>query len=303
MADLLGPDLCARLDRLDLLSRRIFGGKLPGERRAKARGQSVEFDDYREYVGGDDLRHIDWNVMARLDRLTVKLFREDKDLSLHLAVDTSASMLAGDPPKLLLALRLAMALAYIGLVNRNRVSLATFGGDGQRLRPMRGRRSIARAAAFLLKAWDTAAGGRGVAGGEQTLFRAVRGLTRQGRGVAVIISDFLMDEAPGPALNLLAGIGGYECTCLQVLSPAELDPEREGRLRGDVRLTDAESPGAIDLTISPRVARAFGRGMRAHIAGLRTACASRGIGHAVVPSDTDVAEIVLRALRGRGVLG
>ena len=66
--DLLGPELLARLDRLSILSRKLFAGKLPGERRSKRRGQSVEFDDYRPYTRGDDLRHLDWNVLARFDR-------------------------------------------------------------------------------------------------------------------------------------------------------------------------------------------------------------------------------------------
>ncbi|MCW5769707.1 MAG: DUF58 domain-containing protein, partial [Phycisphaeraceae bacterium] len=82
--DLLGRELLSRLDRVDLLSRKVFGGKLPGERRSRRRGRSVEFDDFRPYVPGDDLRHIDWNVLARLERLVIKLFREDEDLALYL---------------------------------------------------------------------------------------------------------------------------------------------------------------------------------------------------------------------------
>src|SRR5262245_27948309 len=91
MEELLGAGLIGALDRLDVLSRKVFAGKLPGERRSKKRGQSVEFDDYRNYVPGDDLRHIDWNVFARLDRFFVKLFREEEDLALHVVIDASAS--------------------------------------------------------------------------------------------------------------------------------------------------------------------------------------------------------------------
>ena len=95
LEDLIPPGLAATLDRLDLVSRKVFAGKLPGERRSKRRGRSVEFDDFRNYAPGDDLRHIDWNVYARLDRLFIKLFREEEDLALHVVVDVSASMQAG----------------------------------------------------------------------------------------------------------------------------------------------------------------------------------------------------------------
>ena len=85
--ELLGPELSRALDRLDVLSRKVFAGKLPGERRSKRRGRSVEFDDYRAYVPGDDLRHIDWNVFARFDRFVIKLFKEDEDLAVRVLLD------------------------------------------------------------------------------------------------------------------------------------------------------------------------------------------------------------------------
>ena len=90
--DLLGNELMSRIGQLDLVSRKIFSGKIQGERRSKRRGQSVEFADFRPYVHGDDLRFIDWNIFGRLDRLFLKIFLEEEDLSLMVAVDTSASM-------------------------------------------------------------------------------------------------------------------------------------------------------------------------------------------------------------------
>src|SRR5690606_9722395 len=115
--ELISSHLCARLDRIDVLSRKVFAGKLQGERRSKRRGQSVEFADYRPYVAGDDLRRIDWNALARLDKFFIRIFLEEVDLSLHLVLDASASMDAGEPNKLIAAQRIAMALGYIGLVN------------------------------------------------------------------------------------------------------------------------------------------------------------------------------------------
>ena len=122
--DLLGSELIARVGRLDIASRKVFSGKLKGERRSKKRGESVEFADHRPYVMGDDLRHIDWNIYGRLDRLFMKLFLEEEDLSLWLVADASASMATGDPSKFRFVQRACAALGYIGLVNYNRVNLA-----------------------------------------------------------------------------------------------------------------------------------------------------------------------------------
>src|SRR5215210_5256081 len=96
---LLDPSFMARLDQLDLVSRKLLAGKMKGERRSKRRGQSVEFADYRNYVVGDDLRFIDWNIYARLDKLFLKLFLEEEDLSLYVIVDVSKSSDYGDPGK------------------------------------------------------------------------------------------------------------------------------------------------------------------------------------------------------------
>src|SRR2546421_9359767 len=120
---LLDPSFMARLDQLDVMSRKLLAGKMKGERRSKRRGQSVEFADYRNYVIGDDLRFIDWNIYARLDRLFLKLFLEEEDLSLYVLVDVSKSCDYGDPPKADYLKKVAAALGYIGLVNYNRVSI------------------------------------------------------------------------------------------------------------------------------------------------------------------------------------
>src|SRR6266436_3458513 len=111
--DLLSPALIAKISRLDYTSKKIFAGKLKGERRSKKRGQSVEFADHRPYVSGDDLRHIDWNIFGRLDRLFLKLFLEEEDLSLQVVLDCSSSGACGEPNKFLFMQRVAMDLGYI----------------------------------------------------------------------------------------------------------------------------------------------------------------------------------------------
>jgi uncharacterized protein (DUF58 family) len=316
IAELLGPALMARLDRLDLMSRKVFAGRLPGERRSKRRGSSVEFDDYRLYVPGDDLRRIDWNVFARMDRFFVKLFREEEDLALHLVIDASASMDAGSPGKLAFAQSLAMALGYIGLVNANRVIATILGAPGrpafQQLAPLRGRRGVERLSRFILDHCYPPSGGAtgrtdaAPAPGLSAGLRAVA-LSRRGKGVTLLISDFLVREDPRQALSyMVAGAGGgFDVFAVQVLAPGELEPEKEagGGLLGDLRLTDAETGLASEVTISGALLKRYKQRIQGHIDAIHRACADRGITHTMVRSDADLGALLLGYLRRRGMLG
>lgn len=307
--DLLGADLIARLDRLDILSRKVFAGKLPGERRSRKRGASVEFDDFRNYIPGDDLRHIDWNVYARLDRFFIKLFREEEDLALHLVIDASASMDAGSPSKLAFAQRAALALAYIGLVNQDRVVITIINAPGrkplQQLTPLRGRRALKRIADFILENVWAPEGASARSSGSFTSAIKTLALSRQGKGVLVLFSDFLFPDDIREPLNYLAGgAHGFDVYCLHTLSPGELNPEKEsGGILGDLRLTDAESGAAAEVTVSTALLKKYKQRLAAHIETIRKACAGRDISHAVMPSDTDVATLLTGYLRRRGLLG
>src|SRR6202051_742303 len=149
---LLEPDFLARLEQLELVSRKIFMGRMKGERRSKRKGQSVEFADYRNYVVGDDLRFLDWNLLARLDRLFIRLFLEEEDLHVYLLIDNSLSMDFGTPTKLHYARQVAAALGFIGLVNMDRVVIEAFNERlTQSLPAVRGRRSVFRMLDFLQK--------------------------------------------------------------------------------------------------------------------------------------------------------
>lgn len=306
--ELLPPQLAAKVDRLDLLSRKLLAGKLPGERRSKRRGRSVEFDDFRNYVAGDDLRHIDWNVYARFDRLFVKLFREEEDLALHLAVDASGSMNAGNPNKLMFSHQLAMSLAYIGLVNQNRVSIAAIGRSGGRdgvrqLSPMRGRSSLKRAADFLLESFDAV--DSPVRVDLNASLRAIA-MNRAGRGITVVISDYLTDGSWQTGLNALAsggaGGGAVDAFCLQVLSPGEVDPSIETALVGDLRMTDVETGRDAEVTISGALLNKYRAAVESYIGRLREDCRARGIGHFLVRTDMAIEQLVMGSLRRGGML-
>src|SRR5512147_2630517 len=122
---LLSPELLARLEQMELVSRKIFRGRMKGERRSPRKGQSVEFADFRSYVPGDDLRFIDWNTYARLERLFLKMFMEEEDLHFYAVIDSSPSMDFGSPTKLQYAMQLAAALGFVALVRGDRVKVQT----------------------------------------------------------------------------------------------------------------------------------------------------------------------------------
>src|SRR5271157_272042 len=149
---LLDPQFLHRLEQLELVSRKIFLGVMKGERRSKRKGQSVEFADYRNYVKGDDLRFLDWNLFARLDKLFIRLFMEEEDLHFYVLIDNSLSMDFGNPTKLHYAKQVAAALAFIGLVNMDRVVVEAFSNQlGPGLPAVRGKRSLWRVLDFLQK--------------------------------------------------------------------------------------------------------------------------------------------------------
>src|SRR6478672_1660447 len=123
---LLDPEFLHKLEQLELVSRRIFVGRMKGERKSKRRGSSVEFAEHRNYTAGDDVRHIDWTVYGRLDRLFLKLFLEEEDLHVYTLLDTSMSMDFGVPTKLRYGKQVAAALSFIGLCNHDRILVDTF---------------------------------------------------------------------------------------------------------------------------------------------------------------------------------
>lgn len=294
LEDLLEPSLIARLSQLDVSSRKIFAGKLKGERRSKKRGESVEFADHRPYVSGDDIRHIDWNLFARLDQLFLKLFLEEEDLSLHIVIDCSASSDCGEPNKFLFMQRLAAALGYIGLVNLNRVGLSAIGqgesGLVSTIRDMRGRRRLQDLVRYLctLEPVGSAAfteGAKRIA------------LTRRGKGVMIVLSDFFHKEGYETALRLLVG-HGYDLFAIQVLSPQELEPP----ITGDLRLKDVEDGDLAEVTISAPLLKRYKALLTTYCNRLHEFCAQRDIVHMTVKSDMAIDTLVMDYLRRRGLL-
>src|SRR5437016_9991933 len=124
--NLLTPELLRRLEQLQLLAQRRANSSARGERRSRARGQSVEFADYRNYVAGDDFRYLDWNLYGRLDKLFLKLYEEERELPVRIFLDASESMTFGTPRKFDFARQVAAAIGYVALCGFDRVTIFTF---------------------------------------------------------------------------------------------------------------------------------------------------------------------------------
>ena len=292
--DLLGSSLMSSLDKLDIIARKIFSGKIQGERRSRRRGISVEFADYRQYAAGDDLRFIDWNVYARLDRLFMKIFLEEEELTLGIAIDASASMEFGNPNKFDFVRRLAMSLGYIALSSHNRVSLFSFNDQGvSRLTALRGSSRTRDMGQWLL---DLIPHG----GTAFTDACKVISTSRQGRGVLVVLSDCMTRDGVNQGLSYLVG-GGWDVFVIQTLSPEEIDPVNAG-LEGDLRLEDAEDGSECEITVTTPLVAKYQDRLDQYCEAIRNQCTRIGAGNVRVPTDVDMEQLLVEYLRGRGLL-
>ncbi|HNQ24705.1 MAG TPA: DUF58 domain-containing protein [Phycisphaerae bacterium] len=289
--ELLAPEFATRLEQLELISRKIFAGKLRGERRSKRRGESVEFADYRSYVVGDDLRFLDWNIYARLDTLFLKLFLQEEDLHVSLLFDVSRSMDWGTPHKGLYARRVAAALAYIGLVNFDRVSLYGYANGLRReLTGVRGRRFMPKVIDLLSNAPYE---------GESDLTATARqfAVRHPQPGVVLLLSDFIDKGGYEQGLRYLLG-RRYDLYAVQILSPEEMEPN----LVGDLQLRDVEDNDRAEVTISRALINRYKRNLQAYCSGLKEYCARRGVQYLFTSTEVAFDQMVLSYLRQRGLL-
>lgn len=286
-----------KLEQLTLIAHKVRAGVMKGERRSIKRGTSIEFADYRDYTRGDDLRQLDWNVYARLDKPFIKLLEEEEDLTVHVLLDSSESMnwpQDGDLDihKFRYGQRLAAALAHIGLSTGDRVTVGLLSGDrlADRWGPSRSRGQILR-----LLSWMEAL----QPGGTTNLNTALSDYgVRAGRpGLALIITDMLSPAGYADGLNALQG-RGYEVALLHLLSPDEIDPP----LTGDLRLIDSETGTPQDVTIDGAMRDLFSRRVRAWQEEIATLCQNREVHYVSIDTSTPWENVILFALRRAGVV-
>jgi uncharacterized protein (DUF58 family) len=310
---LLDPAFLRKLERLRIQARRAFPGTMRGERRSTRQGASVEFRDFRKYEAGDDFRHIDWSIFARLERLMLRQFVEEEDVRIDILIDQSASMRFGESmTKFDFARRAAAALAFLAVSTLDRVSVATFDSDLRaRTRALRGRGHLHSVLAFLERLSDIPDTGSAVGTTSDhpgqpaesaglpdvvavtSLSAVLRRYQRSNlrAGILFVISDFLDAGDFRTEMKLLAQ-RGYDLNLIQVLAPEELEPS----IRGDLMLVDSESGAFREVTVNERVLTAYNSALAAYTTSLASFCRARGIGYTMVASDMSFEDLLLKQL-------
>ncbi|MES2463181.1 MAG: DUF58 domain-containing protein [Armatimonadota bacterium] len=292
---LLDADFLKKLERVSVTAKRPFPGRMKGEKRSTKRGSSIEFADYREYATGDDLRYVDWKAYARLEKLFLKLFMEEEDLSIHLLIDASQSMAysgaPGHPTKFDYARKIAAALGYVGLVRYDRVGISAFGQAlGRRVPMLRSRSAVPQLFSYLEQT---------APGGGTDFTRALQNYvqrTSSAPGVCVVLSDFLDPQWEKGIRALLAH--RFQVVLLHILDPQEVEPT----FLGDLRLVDAETGESREVSVTPQVLGRYRSALESFCGQLSDTANRHGMDYVRTTTDTAFEDLLLKTLRGTGLL-
>ncbi len=294
---LLPEAIRRRLEPLMLVAGKVRAGAIKGDRRSIKRGASVEFADYRNYVAGDDLRQLDWNIYARLERPYIKLLEDEEDLAAHLILDVSASMdfpPEGEPDqhKLLYAKRVAAGLAYVSLTSGDRLTLtaindrhsATFG-------PVRGRGHSFAMLRFIREL---------SAAGVTDLNVALEDYALRARrpGLTLVVSDMFSRE--GGYLDGLHALlsRGHEVVFAHVLAPEEVRPA----VAGDLSLVDVETELQQEVTVDGAMLGIYQQRLAAWRTEIRDECMRRGAHYFPLETDRPWERLILSDMRRAGLV-
>lgn len=288
-ADPFDADFVRRLEYWSLFFKRVYGGDLSAARRSREVGSGIEFADRREYMPGDDPRYLDWKAYARLDRVLLRLFEEEKDLRVHVLMDRSTSMAIGTPTKMLACKRIAAAVAFIVLANLDRVAVSVFDEQLSDFQPPA--RGKARFYAMLDRL-------RGVeADGRTDISRAARELTsrEKRRGLVFILSDFLVSEGIAEAMDRLR-YHGHELNLIRMVSRQDREPE----VSGEVEIRDAETGRTIRAVITPAVLARYRDNFERVGRQIETAALSKGARLVTLKSEDPFDDHITSVLRALG---
>ena len=248
---------------------------------------SVEFSDFLNYTPGDDYRRIDWNAYARLERLFLRLYRAEENLTVSLLLDTSRSLAWGQPPKFDLSRQVAGALAYVALVNGDRVGVAALGDDLlAHLPPVSDRAQVWRVWDFLEQLQTLGGTDLGKA------LSSVAARYSRRAGLSVLVSDLLTDSDWRSGLRALRA-SRQEVVLLQVLAPEELDPE----IMGHWQLVDDEDGSSLEVTLTARTLEEYRDRLSAYTREVASFSHGQGISFVQLPSNLSIEDAVLRLLR------
>lgn len=277
--DLFDPEFLESLQRLRLVARRVPRGGRFAEQRSKAQGTGIEFQDYRPYSPGDDLRAIDWNIYRRLGKVFLRLFEEMEDLPVYLLPDVSRSMWMEEPPRAHACLRSAMAFTAISLGQQDRVGVFPFADELNILmQPRSGWSSLPLFAQRLSSVGS---------GGATDLAASLRrfGGMRLRRGLVVILSDFFDPRGADAVVAALKKVQ-HSMVLVQLTRESDRDPS----LQGDLRLRDCESGDMADVTVTPAVIERYRESYDRFQNTLTEFAQKRGIGMVQVDASKPVVE-------------
>jgi uncharacterized protein (DUF58 family) len=289
--DLFDDEFQRKLDYLAIVSRKVFAGRMRAERRTKKSGSGIEFADHRDYQPGDDFRYLDWNVYQRLERLLLRLYEEEEDLSIYLIVDASGSMAFGDGDKLRYAKKVCAALAYVGLANLDRVSIvSTSDRVMERMPQTRGKARIFKVFRFLRELEPA---------GVTDLEDALKGFVAQNkrRGLAVLISDLYDPAGFERGINVLR-YNKFDPFVVHVIDSKEARP----KLHGDVLLYDCETGDEREVTVTAKVLDRFAEVHAAYLKEIERFCATRQVPYIAADVQIPFDELILRVFRRGGFL-
>ncbi len=297
-ASLLDPAFLRKLERLRIQARRAFPGTIRGERRSTRKGSSVEFSDFRKYEAGDDFRHVDWNIYARLERLVLRQFVEEEDVRIDILIDQSRSMQFGEPQtKFDFARRAAAALAFLAASSLDRFGVTVFDAAvRKRLRPFRGRGHLLSVISFLenlAESEDARIEEERSPGDGTNLSGVLRAYQKVGLrpGILFVISDFLDTSDFRAEMKLLAH-RGFDLNLIQVLTPEEITPE----IGGDLLLVDSETGEQRELTANERAMAAYRKALASFTTELEAFSRRTGIGYAQLTVDQAFEDLLLKNL-------
>lgn len=285
------PDFLRQLELLKLRARRAFLGTRQGGHQSPKRGHGIEFSDYRTYEPGDDPRHIDWSVYARNERLYVKVFQEEQDVSVLLIVDGSPSMLTPEQDRKWETARdIAIALSYVALLQQDRVMCAV---PGVFTSPFyQGGAAVHRLGRELNALRFT--------GGHEVL-RGVQQAAARMRfpGIAVLISDFLMPFSDVEAICNVLRAKNLDITAVQVLGANDLKPLEQHE---HVLAIDSETGEQIELSLNAEARADYDDLLAEHNERLQTFFASAQIAYAHAAAADGVRNFVIHKLANTALL-
>lgn len=286
----IDPAVVAAIDDLEFVARRIVESARTGQHRSPLHGFNAEFHQYRAYRPGDDLRHLDWKLLARTDRLYTKQFRETTSLDALIVLDASASMDFGTPSKFRYAVVLAAALAWLISSQGDAVGLLARGSTRTLLPPRRGRAHLRALLAGLSKL--TPSGSEPIS----AVSRAASELLRK-RGALIVLSDFYDDEEQARREMALAARRGHDVTMLQTIAPEEIELPYSGALR----VEDLETNQQISLD-ADAVRRDYRASMAAFLERTRALAGAVGIDYRLTQTSTPPDELLRTHLLRRSAL-